>query len=492
MTPSESPASGQKKAPIFRRHRQTKIVATVGPASSSADMLRRLMLAGVDVFRLNFSHGTQENHGEVLARIRALEVEYDRPIGVIADLQGPKLRIGSFAEGAIGLRAGRVIRFDLDPTPGSEDRVCLPHPEVISAMKVGSTLLLDDGKVRIRVIEQGADFLLGEVVAGTRLSNNKGFNVPDVMLPLSPLTPKDRRDMEFALDQGVEWIALSFVQRPEDVVEARGLIGDRAAIMLKIEKPMAIQHLDELIDLSDALMVARGDLGVEMPAEDVPGLQKSMIRKARDAGRPVIVATQMLESMINSPSPTRAEVSDVATAVYDGTDAVMLSAETAAGSYPLEAVSIMDRIVGRVEGDESYRSIMDSQHPGLGKTTSDAITHSAHQSARAVDAKAIVTYTESGSTTLRAARERPPMPILAISIHDTTARRLALSYGVHTVHVTKGISSFGEMVPEAVRIARDYGIAGTGDRLAITAGVPFGRTGSTNTLRIIYLEPEQG
>ncbi|EWY38987.1 pyruvate kinase [Skermanella stibiiresistens SB22] len=477
-------------SPIFRRHRQTKIVATVGPASSAPDQLRRLMLAGVDVFRLNFSHGTQANHGEVLARIRALEVEFDRPIGVIADLQGPKLRIGTFADGAVTLRTGRVIRFDLDPAPGNEERVCLPHPEVISAMGVGSTLLLDDGKVRVRVIERGADFLLGEIVAGTRLSNNKGFNVPDVTLPLSPLTAKDRADMEYALGQGVEWIALSFVQRPEDVVEARGLIGDRAAIMLKIEKPAAIQHLDELIELADALMVARGDLGVEMPAEDVPSLQKNMIQRARDAGKPVIVATQMLESMIVSPTPTRAEVSDVATAVYDGTDAVMLSAETAAGAYPVEAVAIMDKIVARVERDPMYRSIMDTHHPGLGKTTADAITHSANQAARAVDAKAIVTYTESGSTTLRAARERPPMPILAISIHEETSRRLSLSYGVHTVHVSKGISSFGEMVPEAIRIALAHGIAGMGDELAITAGVPFGRSGSTNTLRIVHLEPE--
>lgn len=469
----------------IRRTRQTKIVATIGPATASTEQLRKLFIAGADVLRLNFSHGTQEDHGKVLARIRELEAEFDRPIGVIADLQGPKLRVGTFVKGAIDLKPGMRLRLDLDPTPGDESRVYLPHPEIIEALDRGNTILLDDGKVRLRVIEKQSDHLVAEVVSGVRLSNNKGFNVPDIVLPLSPLTEKDRDDLQFALSQKVEWVALSFVQRPEDVVEARELIGNQADIMLKLEKPAAIEHLDKLIELSDAIMVARGDLGVEMSVEDVPSLQKSIVNKSRQAGRPVIVATQMLESMINAPAPTRAEVSDVATAVYDGADAVMLSAETAAGAYPNEAVGFMDRIVRRIEADPAYRVIVDTQRPTMDGTAADAITHSAHETACTIQAKAIVTYTASGNTTLRAVRERPPMPILAVASVDTIARRLALSYGVHAVFAAQDIDSFSNMVGRAVAIAMDHGLAVENDRLVVTAGVPFGQTGTTNILRII-------
>ena len=472
-----------------RRFRLTKIVATLGPASSSPEMIRALFDAGVDVFRLNFSHGTHEHHAERLAAIRALEAELDHPIAVMADLQGPKLRVGAFADGPIALQAGQRFRLDLSAEPGDSSRVGMPHPEIFAALKAETDLLLDDGKVRLRVVDCSPDHADTVVLSGTRLSDRKGVNVPGVVLPLSPLTRKDRADLAFALDQGVDWVALSFVQRPEDVAEARQLIAGRAALLSKLEKPQAVSHLDEIIELSDGVMVARGDLGVELPAEDVPTIQKRIVRESRRAGKPVIVATQMLESMVSAPTPTRAEASDVATAVYDGADAVMLSAETAAGSYPVEAVSIMDRIARRVEHDPLYRTIMDAQHPDPQQTAADAITAAARQVAHTIQAAAIVTYTTSGSTTLRAARERPEVPILCLTSNIETARRLQLAYGVHSVH-SADVTDFNEMVQKAARAAHEDGIAVEGQRLVITAGVPFGTPGNTNILRIAWVEAE--
>ncbi|AWK90023.1 pyruvate kinase [Azospirillum thermophilum] len=473
----------------IRRSRLTKIVATLGPASASPEVIRALFEAGVDVFRLNFSHGTHEDHGQRLAILRELEAETGRPIAVMADLQGPKLRIATFANGPITLTAGQEFRLDLSKEPGDDRRVGMPHPEIFAALTPDTDLLLDDGRVRLRVLSCGPDHADTRVVSGTRLSDRKGVNVPGVVLPLSPLTQKDRADLAFALDHGVDWVALSFVQKPEDVAEARRLIAGRAALLSKLEKPQAIAHLAEIIELSDGIMVARGDLGVELPAEDVPTLQKRIVRESRRSGKPVIVATQMLESMVAAPAPTRAEASDVATAVYDGADAVMLSAETASGSYPVEAVSIMDRIARRVEHDPLYRSIMDAQHPDPQQTAADAITAAARQVAHTIQAAAIATYTTSGSTTLRAARERPEVPILCLTSAMETARRLQLAYGVHAVH-TQDISNFSEMVQTATRTAFRDGIALEGQRLVITAGVPFGTPGNTNILRIAWVEGE--
>ena len=471
-----------------RRERATKIVATLGPASSSPEKIRALYEAGVDVFRLNFSHGTQENHGNVLGAVRALEKEVGRPIGVLADLQGPKLRLGKFVDGHITLTAGTTIRFDTDPTPGDEKRVPIPHPEILEALHEGSTVLLDDGKVRVRVVRKGAGFIEAEVIAGNRLSNNKGFNVPDVLLPVSALTDKDRSDLFFALDLGVEWIALSFVQRPEDVLEAKELIQGRAQINLKLEKPQAVEHLTRITELSDSMMVARGDLGVELSLPEIPALQKRVIRESRRLGKPVIVATQMLESMISAPVPTRAEVSDVATAVYDGADAVMLSAESAAGQYPVEAVAMMDQIIKQVERDPGYRAIIDSQQPEARHSVADAVTQAAYQAAMSVDAAAIVTYTLSGTTTLHAARERPRIPIIGIASQLSTARRLVMSYGVHVVHAPEEIHTFGEMATKATQVTVEHGFAKEGDRIAITAGVPFATPGTTNVLRLVTID----
>lgn len=470
----------------MHRGRHAKIVATLGPASSSPEMIRRLFEAGVDVFRLNFSHGEHADHAARVRDIRAIEADIGRPIGIMADMQGPKLRVGAFADGSIQLTAGDTFRLDLDDAPGDQRRVNLPHKEIFAALEQDADLLLDDGKIRLRVRDHGPDFAECEVIAGGPLSNRKGVNVPGVVLPLSPLTEKDRRDMQFALDQNVDWIALSFVQRPEDLAEARRLIAGRAAILTKFEKPAAIQRLDELVEMSDACMVARGDLGVEMPPEEVPVQQKNLIRAARQMGKPVIVATQMLESMIKAPAPTRAEAQDVASAVYDGADAVMLSAETAAGDYPEEAVGIMNRIICRVESDPVFRQILDAQHERPDATAADAITAAARQVAETVNAAAIVTYTTSGSTTYRASRERPIAPILGLTSNRKTARRLALAWGVHSV-VTDDVQTFAEMVEKACAMAGEEELAAPGQPLVITAGVPFGTPGATNILRLAWV-----
>lgn len=475
------------KPTVPHRQRQTKIVATLGPASSTKEAIRALFDAGADVFRLNFSHGKHDDHRARLAFIREIEREIGRPIPVLADLQGPKLRVGTFAKGAIDLKAGQSFRFDLDPAAGDDKRVQLPHPEIFAALTVGSDLLCDDGKVRMRVTKCGKDFAEMTVIAGQKLSDRKGVNVPDVVLPLSPLTAKDRVDLAAALEAGVDWVALSFVQRPEDIVEARALIGNRAAVLAKLEKPAAVKNLLPILELADAVMVARGDLGVEMPPEDVPRIQKLIVREARRAGKPVIVATQMLESMISAPTPTRAEASDVATAVYDGADAIMLSAESASGQYPVEAVTFMDRIATRTQSDPGYHTGLIAQHQPLQNTGSDAITAAAKQVAETINAVTIATYTTSGSTTLRAARERPEIPIMGMTSKIETARRLTLSFGVHAVH-TEDVHDFNEMVEKATTLALRDGLAKSGQSIVITAGVPFGTPGSTNVLRIAVVK----
>jgi pyruvate kinase len=471
----------------LRRRRSAKIVATVGPASAGLERIRALFEAGVDVFRLNFSHGTHDEHRARFAEIRQVESETGRPIGILADLQGPKLRLGNFAGGRVEIVAGAHFRLDLDKHPGDQNRAPLPHPEVFEALHPGTDLLLDDGKVRLRVVTCGADFADTEIVVGGALSDHKGVNVPGVVLPISAMTDKDRADLSFALEQGADWVALSFVQRPEDVAEGRKLIGNAAGLLVKLEKPAAINRLDEIIDLADALMVARGDLGVEMPPEDVPSVQKQVIHACRLAGKPVIVATQMLESMITAPTPTRAEASDVATAVYEGADAVMLSAETAVGQYPIEAVTMMDRIARRVQEDPLYFATLDSGRMQPEHTDRDAISAAACQVADTIGAAAIVSFTSSGATALRAARERPAAPILAVTPHIGTARRLALVWGAHCVHLAD-IKNFNDMVQKAVRVAHREEIAGPGQRVVITAGVPFGTPGSTNVLRIAWVE----
>lgn len=470
----------------MRRNRFTKIVATLGPASSTTERLRTLFEAGADVFRLNFSHGQHEDHRQRIDQLRALEKEFKHPIGILLDLQGPKLRLGTFAKGPMVVKKGQTVRFDLNAEPGTAERIPLLHPEIFKAAKPDGVLLIDDGKVRLRIVAHGEGTIDTEVeVAGT-LSDRKGVNLPNLVLPMSPMTPKDHKDLAFGLSIGVDWIALSFVQHANDIAELKKLVAGRAAVMAKLEKPQALEHLDEIIEQSDGIMVARGDLGVEMPPEAVPPLQKRILAAARTAGKPTIVATQMLESMILAPTPTRAEVSDVATAVYDGTDAVMLSAESASGNYPVEAVTMMDRILKSVEGDPLYRRLMDASRHEPEATTADAISAAARQCAHTLSAAAIVTYTNTGSTTLRAARERPDVRILCLTPNVDTARRQTLTWGVHPVR-TEDAHNFGDMVQRAVRVARQEMIAKEGERLVVTAGVPFGTPGATNILRIAYV-----
>jgi pyruvate kinase len=475
----------------MRRARNAKIIATLGPASSTPEVIEKLFLAGADVFRLNFSHGSHDDHKNRIFTIRELEKKVKRPIAILADLQGPKLRVGDFEDGRTRLEAGAAFRLDMDEALGNANRAPLHHPEVFAALKPGSELLIDDGKLRLAVESCGCDFAETRVVVGGEISNHKGVNVPNVMLPISPLTDKDRRDLEFAVEMGADWIALSFVQRPSDVQEARRLIGayvgSRVRILSKLEKPSAIEHLASIIEWSDAVMVARGDLGVECPPETVPILQKRIIKACRRAGKPVVVATQMLDSMVHSPSPTRAEASDVATAVYDGSDAVMLSAETASGEYPIEAVTMMERIIQQVEHDKNYQLITDASRLDPEHTTRDAISAAARQVAHTLGAAAIVTYTSSGSTTLRAARERPEQPILSVTADIEVARQMALVWGAHSI-MAKDVRSFTEMVTKAVHFAQSEGFARVGDRVVITAGVPFGHSGTTNILRVAEVE----
>jgi pyruvate kinase len=470
----------------MRRNRCAKIVATLGPASSTEERIRELAEAGADVFRFNFSHGGHDDHAARFAIVREVEQERGRPIGTLMDLQGPKLRVGRFAMGRVGLTRGEAFRLDLDEAPGDQQRVSLPHPEIFAVLQLGQELLLDDGKIRLKVERCGPDFAETVVVTGGGLSDRKGVNVPNATLPISAMTEKDRLDLSFGLELGFDWVALSFVQRPEDIAEARRLVAGRAAVLAKIEKPSAIDRLDEIIELSDAVMVARGDLGVELPPELVPGLQKRIVRKCRDLGKPVVVATQMLESMIHAPAPTRAEASDVATAVYDGADAVMLSAESASGEYPVEAVAIMDRIIASVEHDDLYRSYLESYQTHAERTSADAITLAAEQVAHTMQAAVIVTYTTSGATALRAARERPDRPILGLITRMVTARKLSLTWGVHPVH-TADAHDLDEMVAKARHFARAEGFAQAGESIVVTAGLPFGTPGATNLLRVAWV-----
>jgi pyruvate kinase len=473
--------------PKLRRRRRTKIIATLGPASSTPEILTRLFQAGADVFRLNFSHGTHDDHAKRFAMIRELEDKFDRPIGILADVQGPKLRVGRFSGGRAHLQTGRPFRLDLNATPGDTNRVNLPHAEIIEAASIGMTLLIDDGKLRLRVVHKRPDALETEVVVGGPISDHKGVNVPDVVLPIPALTEKDRDDLEFAVTHGANYIGLSFVQRPQDVAEAKELIRDRAWTMVKLEKPQALDNLDAILALTDAVMVARGDLGVELPPEEVPLAQKRIVRLARQLGKPVVVATQMLESMITAPAPTRAEASDVATAVFDGADAVMLSGETAAGQYPFEAVNMMDRIVARVEQDAGWRSMIDSSRPAPEHSAAGAIASAASQVVHTIGARAIVAFTASGSTALRVARERPDSPVIGLTPMIDTARRMAVVWGVHAVVVPE-IHSMGEAVTRAARVALTEGFANHGEEIVVIAGVPFGQAGTTNALRVAIVK----
>lgn len=471
---------------ISPRARKVRVLATLGPASSTPEMIETLFQSGADAFRINMSHGDQASKAPVIQAIRALEKKVGRPTTILADLQGPKLRVGKFAGGRVTLESGSTFVFDRSDAKGDATRVELPHREIFEAIEPGARLLLDDGKLVLRVTDHGPDRIETLVEVGGALSDHKGLNVPDVVVPMAALTEKDRSDLAFAIDHGVDWIALSFVQRPEDLWEARKLIGGNAALLAKIEKPAAIERLEEIVEACDGVMVARGDLGVELPPERVPPLQKRIVETARRQGRPVVVATQMLESMIKSPSPTRAEVSDVATAIYDGADAIMLSAESAAGDWPVQSVAMMNAIGVSVEDDPMHGDRIHFTVTRPDPTTADALSEAAKTIAKTVSAAAIICFTTSGSTARRIARERPSVPILVLTPKMETARRLGLLWGTHAVH-TRDVDSFEEMVAKSKRTALRQGIAKAGDRVILMAGVPFRTPGSTNVLHVVRI-----
>jgi pyruvate kinase len=472
----------------MRRNRRVKVLATLGPASSSPEMIRRLFEAGADVFRINMSHASNADLRERQTAIRALEREMNHPVGILCDLQGPKLRVGTFEEqSGVALAIGQTFIFDQKQEAGNERRVYLPHPEIFEATQPGHMLLLNDGKLRMRVTDRKPGVIEAEVVVGGVLSARKGVSLPDTVLPLSPLTEKDRDNLEYACNLGVDWIALSFVQRAEDVVEAKQLIDGRAAVMTKVEKPAAVTDIDGIIRESDAIMVARGDLGVELPLEQVPGVQKRLTRLSRRAGKPVVIATQMLESMITAPVPTRAEVSDVSTAVFEGADAIMLSAESASGDYPTEAVAMMSTIAAEIERDPLYPGIINSQRPEPDNTSAGAISAAACSVAQDAGLAAIICYTATGTTALRVARQRPPQPILVLATSKVTARRLAVTWGVHCV-LTEDPKSVADMVTRACKAVAAESMAVAGDKVIVSAGLPFGSPGATNMLRIVKVE----
>ena len=473
----------------MRRLRRVKIVATLGPASNDEATIEKLARAGADVFRINMSHASHDLLKQTVSRIRSVEERLRHPLGVLVDLQGPKLRVGKFADGAVQLTSGQKFTLDSSDTPGTVERVFMPHPEIIESVSVGDRLLLDDGKLQLKATRVGGGAIETEVIYGGKLSDKKGVSLPDTLLPVGALTEKDHADLLKGLENEADWIALSFVQRPEDIIDVRKIVQGRAGVMAKIEKPQAIERLDEIVKLSDAFMVARGDLGVELPLETVPGLQKRMIRLARRYGKPVVVATQMLESMITSPVPTRAEVSDVSIAVFEGADAIMLSAESASGMYPVEAVTMMNKVAVAVENDVNYRGIIRAQAAEPEATAADAISAATRQVAETLDLAAIVTYTSSGSTAIRAARERPAKPILALSPNLRTVRRLSVVWGIHCVESPDAVN-LEDMVDRACVIAYQEGLARPGDRIAITAGVPLGTPGATNMLRIAFVRQD--
>lgn len=469
----------------MNRARRARIVATLGPASRAPGTVKALAQAGVDVFRLNFSHGSHEDHAAALKAVRGAEMALQRPLGVLADLQGPKLRLGRFADVEISVKPGHTMRLDLDPMPGNEARVQMPHPEIFKALRTGMLLLIDDGRVRLRVGDRADTWADVTVESGSKLSDRKGVAVPEAVVPVSALTPKDREDLAFALRLGVDWVALSFVQKAEDMAELKRLVGGQAACLAKIEKPQALTDLEAILDYCDGVMVARGDLGVELDPEEVPVAQKQILRAARQRGVPAIVATQMLESMTSSPAPTRAEASDVANAVYEGADALMLSAETASGAYPLEAVGIMNRIMERVERDPLWPGLMDADHAGMDIHDVDALVAAARKAAEAQSTACMVVFTTLGGTARRMSRERPLQPVLALTPKAETARRLSLVWGLEP-RLGKEPTSLEDVTEDAVQSAMKYGLAEPGQRILILAGTPFGAPGAANLLRLAH------
>ena len=471
----------------LHRNRKVKIVATLGPASDTKSEIKKMFLAGADIFRLNMSHG---DHSAVEKRhniLRDLEREFSRPICILVDLQGPKLRCGNFEDEKVSVEVGQKFCFDLIESLGDKKRVCLPHPQIFRSVKEGDKLLIDDGKVALEVRKASEVSIECTVLNNGIISDKKGVNCPDSILDLAPLTEKDKKDLKFACTLGVDWIGLSFVQRAKDVDDVKKLLNGKAGIIAKIEKPAAVEEFDSIIESSDGIMVARGDLGVELPIEAVPPIQKRLVMRSRQMGKPVIVATQMMESMINSTTPTRAEVSDVAQAIYDGVDAVMLSAETAVGAHPEKVIQAVDKIAIETEKDPLYFQNLETSRSVSKEGVSNAITVAAREVADNINVKVICCFTHGGTTAELASRERPRAPIIALTPYTETARKLTLFWGLHCV-VTTPVDRFKKAVMNAVKAAKLFNFASGKDLIIVIAGVPFNTPGSTNILRVVSLE----
>ncbi len=468
---------------------KTNILATLGPSTDTKEMIAKLLDAGADAFRVNFSHGDHKTHKKRIRFVRELEKERGICIGILADMQGPKLRIGEMSDNSI-LVEGEEFVLDTKKEMGNSKRAPMYHKEIYAAIKKGDDLLINDGNLGLRVVEtNNKDYAKTVVTIGGVLTSKKGVNLPNTKLDIKAITPKDEKDLEFALKCGVDYIGLSFVQHQEDVLHAKKLVGDKAWIISKFEKPSAVEDLEKIIELSDGVMVARGDLGVECPIQTVPVLQKRIVKEARKQGKPVIVATQMLESMIMAPTPTRAEVSDIATAVYDSVDTVMLSAETAAGRFPVEAVTMMHKIINAVEGDSVCKSMAtNSRNKSFNVSQSDAITYGASQVSEVLEkVKAIVTFTSSGFTTRLASRERPCLPIVAITQQVSVARKMSILWGVNC-YINKSVYKSLEKAHQiAIKIIKDNDYAKTGDHVILTAGFPLNQQGLTNMLNTVLI-----
>jgi len=462
----------------------TKILATIGDKTGTEDMLIKLVESGINMVRLNFSHGTQDEHAARIKVIRNVEKKTGQPLGILADMQGPKYRVGVVKEGVV-LTEGQEFIFTMDECEGDETRVYLPHEDIFRVILPKTTILMDDGKLRLRVKQVGTREFTAIVQTGGPLKSRKGVNVPDVVLDTKPLTPKDLSDLAFALEHGVDGIALSFVQRASDVIEAKALIKGRAFVLSKIEKPAALDDIDDIIAASDAIMIARGDLGVELPAEVVPSVQKRLLRKCRQVGKPVVVATQMLESMIEAPTPTRAEASDVANAVFDGADTVMLSAETAAGAYPIEAVSIMARIIGNTEAHIAKHPQDGPAQLKVEPSVYHAVAQAAVKLADDINAAALVVFTATGNTAVRVSRERPQLPLVVMTPEIDVQRRLSMLWGARSY--LQGETDYETAVQEARHLVLSQNIGTPGQQIIVVAGIPFGKSGSTNSMRVVDL-----
>lgn len=466
--------------------RRTKIVCTIGPSSSSAPVITELLKVGLDVARINFSHGTYKEHSRYINTLRLMAKQLGLPVAIMQDLPGPKDRTGKVKKGGVMLKAGDDFILTTRQVLGDEHQVSVDLPDFPKHVKLGDMVFLSDGTIKLEIVAISSSDIKCKVIAGGRLGDNQGVNVPGANLGVTSITEDDWRHLDFGVKHIVDFVAISFVKEAEDILKVRRFLREKGAtsmLIAKIERREALDNLDEILEVTDGVMVARGDLGIDIPIQKVPIAQKQIIQKCNRLGKPVIVATQMLESMVDAPRPTRAEVTDVANAIFDGADAVMLSEETAIGQYPVEAVSMMAQVAFEAEAALPYDEILINKGKDLQPQTDDAISYAACHTAHQLGAAAIIAFTSSGSTARRVARYRPEVPILAITPSQVTMRQLLLSWGVRSFRVAAA-SKIADLFAQGAKIAKESGLAKDGDLVVITGGVPVGISGSTNLLKV--------